>query len=103
MLAVKKKYVVNEKHERVAAQLDLDTWTKIEELLEDRLLGKKMREARREQLLEKEAALKYYATLKTSVIFRTCGEPRISRKSRSQAAQRSAAEGRRGMMSTSTS
>ena len=64
MLAVKKRYVVNEKQECVAVQVDLGTWEKIEEMLEDHLLGKRMREAEKEPPMVKEQALKYYATLK---------------------------------------
>ena len=64
MLAVTKRYVVNERQERVAVQVDLATWEKIEEMLEDHLLGKLMRESEKEPPLDREAAMKYYAKLK---------------------------------------
>lgn len=64
MLALKKRYVVNEKQEPVAVQIDLATWRKIEEALEDHLLGKRMREAGKEAPMIRERAFKYYARLK---------------------------------------
>ena len=64
MLAIKKRYVVNDRDEPVAVQVDMATWTKIEEALEDHFLGRKMVAAEREEPLDREAALKYYRRLR---------------------------------------
>jgi len=40
MLAIKKKYVVDAKKRPVAVQIDIETFEKIEQLLEDYALGK---------------------------------------------------------------
>ncbi len=61
MLTIKKRYVVNDENKPVAVQVDIATWTKIEEMLEDHLFVKKMQEAEREAPLDRDAALKYYA------------------------------------------
>lgn len=44
MKLLKKKYIINEKNEKIAVQLDLDTFEKIEELIEDYALGKYLEE-----------------------------------------------------------
>ena len=64
MLIVKPRYVVNEQREPVAVQIDVSTWEKIEEMLEDRLLVDHMRESEKEPPLLREQAMKYYAKLK---------------------------------------
>lgn len=38
MLAIKKKFIIDENENKVAVQLDMATFQKIEEILEDRLL-----------------------------------------------------------------
>ena len=44
MNAISRKYIVNESNQKVAVQLDIKTFEKIERLLEDYVLGKKMKE-----------------------------------------------------------
>ena len=44
MLTIKKKYIVNESNEQVAVQLDIKTYEKIERLLEDYVIGEKIKE-----------------------------------------------------------
>jgi hypothetical protein len=64
MLKIKKRYVVNEHNETVAIQLDLQTFEKIECLLEDYALGQSIKAADKELSLGLKAARKRYAHLK---------------------------------------
>lgn len=64
MLKIKKHYVVNERSEPVAVQLDLETFQKIERLLEDYALGQSIEDVANELSLDLEAARKRYAHLK---------------------------------------
>lgn len=64
MLPIKKRYVVNESNEPVAVQLDLATFEKIERLLEDHVLGQKIKETQRERSLDIVTARKRYANLR---------------------------------------
>ena len=63
MPAIKKRYLVDEKNRRVGVVLDLRTFEKIEEILEDYLLGKIMLELEKEEPLSLEEAMKRYAKL----------------------------------------
>ena len=51
MLKVKKRYIVNERNEPVQVILDVRTFRRIEELLEDQLLGGILEEAREDEQL----------------------------------------------------
>jgi PHD/YefM family antitoxin component YafN of YafNO toxin-antitoxin module len=51
VLKIKKQYLVNEQNEPVAVLLDLKTFEKIEELLEDRLLARCLDEVADEEPL----------------------------------------------------
>jgi hypothetical protein len=64
MLKIKKRYVINEQNEKVAVQLDLETFEEMERLLEDYALGQQMESVRQEPALDEEAAKQYYAKLK---------------------------------------
>jgi hypothetical protein len=44
MLNIRKKYIVDENNNKIAVQLDLDTFEKIEELLEQHSLKKELEE-----------------------------------------------------------
>jgi hypothetical protein len=44
MLTIKKKYVVDENEQKVAVQLDIETFRRIEQILEDYALGKLIQE-----------------------------------------------------------
>ena len=64
MLTIKKKYIVNERSKKVAVQLDIKTYEKMERLLEDYGLVEKMKENKAEDRLELNEAKSYYARLK---------------------------------------
>jgi hypothetical protein len=60
---IKKQYVVDEENRRVAVQLDLETFEKIEDLLENHALFELMVENAEEDTLDLDAAKKHYAAL----------------------------------------
>jgi hypothetical protein len=64
VLKIKKRYVVNERNEPVAVQLDLETFQKIERLLEDYALGQSIKAIEGESSLDLREARKRYARLK---------------------------------------
>lgn len=67
MLEIKKKYIVDEQDRRVAVQIDLETFARIEEVLEDFALARWITDAQDEPALSPEAAKEYYDSLdKTS-------------------------------------
>ncbi len=63
MLEIKKRYVVDEQDRRVAVQIDLETFAKIEEVLEDFALARWITDAQDEPALSPEAAKEYYDAL----------------------------------------
>jgi PHD/YefM family antitoxin component YafN of YafNO toxin-antitoxin module len=63
-MQIRKKYVVNERNEPVAVLLDLGTFQRIEQLLEDYFLGQSMKAVEDEPGLDLQAARKRYARLK---------------------------------------
>jgi hypothetical protein len=63
MLEIKKRYVVDEQDRRVAVQIDLETFAKIEEVLEDFALARLITENQEESALDLEAAQEYYNSL----------------------------------------
>lgn len=63
MLEIKKRYVVDEQDRRVAVQIDLETFAKIEEVLEDFALARLITENQEEPALDLEAAQEYYNSL----------------------------------------
>ena len=63
MLEIKKKYVVDEQDRRVAVQIDLETFAKIEEVLENFALARWINDAQDEPALSPEAAKEYYDSL----------------------------------------
>lgn len=64
MEMIKKQYIINEKNERVAVVLDLKTFEKIENLLEDFGLAKLMEETlEKSHSLNLEASRVYYSKL----------------------------------------
>jgi hypothetical protein len=64
MPTIKKRYILDEKKQPVGVVLDLQTFKKIEDLLEDHFLGKIMEELDEEEALLLPDAKKYYAKLK---------------------------------------
>ncbi|HEX7185593.1 MAG TPA: hypothetical protein VF756_27460 [Thermoanaerobaculia bacterium] len=63
MLELKKRYVVDEQNRRVAVQIDLETFSKIEELLENHALTQWMTDTEEDEALDLEAAKAYYDSL----------------------------------------
>ena len=63
MEAIKKQYIVDENNNKVAVQLDLKTFEKIEEIMENYALFKLMNEDGDEELLDLESAKEYYSKL----------------------------------------
>jgi hypothetical protein len=64
MLAIKKEYVVTDENKRKAVVIDIDTFNKIEEIIENYGLAKYMEEVQEEELLSLNEAKEYYSTLK---------------------------------------
>jgi len=64
MLDISPKYLFNDKNKKVAVQLDIKTFEKIEQLLEDYGLVKRMQENNRSEDLSLNEAEAYYKTLK---------------------------------------
>jgi hypothetical protein len=63
MLEIKKRYIVDEQDRRVAVQIDLETFARIEEVLEDFGLARWITEAQEDAALGPEAAREYYNSL----------------------------------------
>ncbi len=63
MEPIKKRYVVDEQNRPVAVQIDLETFEKIEEILENYALTQLMQEASEDQALDLETAKAFYESL----------------------------------------
>ncbi len=63
MLKIKKTYVTDEKKKLIAVQIDIDTYQKIEQLLEDYALGQLIDENDPEENLSLNEAKTYYEKL----------------------------------------
>jgi hypothetical protein len=63
MEELKKSYIVDEQNRKVAVQLDIETFNKIEEVLENFALARLMEENGDEDVLELNEALAYYRSL----------------------------------------
>jgi hypothetical protein len=61
-MELKRQYIVDEDNHKVAVQLDIDTFEKIENVLEDYALAQLMN-ADDSEVMSIEDAKKYYATL----------------------------------------
>lgn len=59
-MTVSKKYIINDKNKKVAVQIPIETFEKIEEVLEDYALGQYILETRDEKPLTVKEAKKYY-------------------------------------------
>ena len=64
MFKIKKRFIVNEKNEPVQVILDLPTFKKIEELLEDHVFAKILHAASKEKVLTLEEAKRQYERIK---------------------------------------
>lgn len=63
MLKIKKEYIITDDNKKKAVLIDMETFKKIEEILEDYGLGKYMEEVEQEETLSIEDAKEYYGTL----------------------------------------
>ncbi len=63
MPAIKRQYVVDESNRRVAVQVDLETFARIEELLENYALSQYIAEVEDGEALEREQAQAFYHQL----------------------------------------
>jgi hypothetical protein len=64
MLAIKKEYVVTDDNKKKAVLVDIDTFKKMEEIIENYGLVKYMEEVKEEEDLSLSDAKEYYSTLK---------------------------------------
>ena len=65
MLKIRKEYIITDDNQKKAVLIDIETFKKIEEILENYGLGKYMKEVEKEEPLPPiEDAKKYYHTLK---------------------------------------
>lgn len=64
METIKKKYIVDEDQQRIAVQIDIRDFERIERILEDYALGQLMEENDPEENLDLQNARKYYDQLK---------------------------------------
>lgn len=60
MLTLTKKYIVDEKNKKVAVQIPIETFKKIEDVLEDYALGQYISEVKDEKPLSIAEAKKFY-------------------------------------------
>jgi len=63
MEEIKKTYVIDEQNRKLAVQLDIDTFNKIEELLENYALVQLIEEPAENEALDLDEAMAYYQTL----------------------------------------
>ena len=66
MLSIRKEYVISEDNKKKAVVIDIDTFEKLEEVLENFGLGKYMEEIDNEEILTIKEAQQYYDSLKKS-------------------------------------
>jgi uncharacterized protein with ACT and thioredoxin-like domain len=60
MLTLAKKFIVNDKNKKIAVQIPIDTYNRIEEVLEDFALGQYILEVKDEKTLTAAEARKFY-------------------------------------------
>jgi PHD/YefM family antitoxin component YafN of YafNO toxin-antitoxin module len=63
MLAIKKEYIVTDDNKKKAVLIDIDTFNKMEEIIENYGLAKYMAEVKNEENLSLSDAKAYYSTL----------------------------------------
>jgi PHD/YefM family antitoxin component YafN of YafNO toxin-antitoxin module len=64
MLAIKKEFIITENNKKKAVLIDLETFNKMEELIEDYGLGKFMDEVKNERNITLKDAKKKYQAMK---------------------------------------
>ena len=66
MDAIKRKYIVDEDNNKIAVQLDIDTFNKIEETLEDYALYNLITENKDDEAIDLDDARQFYGNLEKS-------------------------------------
>jgi len=66
MLDIRKEYIITADHKKRAVLIDIETFERIEEILESYGLGKYMEEVEEEEALPLNAAKSYYEVLEKS-------------------------------------
>jgi hypothetical protein len=66
VLTIKKKYIVDENNRKVAVQRNIETFQRIEQVLEDYALGEFIKENKPEENLSTEEAKTFYNNLQKS-------------------------------------
>jgi len=66
MFPIKKEYIITANRKKKAVLIDIDTFSKMEELLENYGLGKYMEEVKSEEALTLKDAKRYYYAMKKS-------------------------------------
>jgi hypothetical protein len=66
MLDLNEKYILNKQQKKVAVQLDINTFKRIETVLEDYALGQYMEEPNSDEQLTLEEAKAFYKKIKKS-------------------------------------
>jgi hypothetical protein len=64
MKEITKKYIIDENHKKIAVQISIEDYEKIEEILEDYALGKILQDTKAEDNLNIEEAKAYYQAIK---------------------------------------
>jgi len=62
-LEIKKQFVVDEKNQKIAVQLDIDTFKKIEDLLENHVLAQMIKDSTNDKSYDTHKAKAYYKQL----------------------------------------
>ncbi len=65
-MTIKRQYIVDEQNHKIAVQLDIKTFEKIEDLLENYALYRLMESSENDETLELEEAKDFYSGLKRS-------------------------------------
>ncbi len=67
MGVLRKKYIIDENNKKVGVQLDIKTFRKIEDIMENYALYHLMKENEKNEKLDTNSAKKYYSKLKKSI------------------------------------
>ena len=67
MEALKKRYIIDENNKKVAVQLDIRTFRKIEDIMENYVLYHLIKENEKIEKLDINSAKKYYSQLEKSI------------------------------------
>ena len=67
MEALRKKYIIDENNKKVGVQLDIKTFRKIEDIMENYALYHLMKENEKTEKLDSNSAKKYYSKLEKSI------------------------------------